>query len=166
MFFDDPVPVLGHFLSIFPSHKTVAKLRQNLVVVLPCFKIDGDPRPLLARPVKPSLLKDATPRLENRAGALETLVLLVDGLRTSLSCTDAPLDHRTYLDGLLEHGGILVDRGTARGQIIELNEIVPTRDRNRLLGEFHSMQPILYVLDLVQGKQQPQLAVREGPWRS
>ena len=61
----------------------------------------------------------------------------------------------TYLDGLLERGGVLVDRGTARRQIIELNEIVPTRDRNRLLGEFHSMQPVLNVLNLVQGEEEP-----------
>ena len=94
MFFDDPVPVLRHFLSIFPSNEAVAEFRQNLVVILPSLEIDSDPRSLLARPVQPCLLEDAASRLEHRAGALETLVLLVDGLRTLLRCTNDLTDDR------------------------------------------------------------------------
>ena len=60
VFFDDQMTSIFDLLAVTPLDGAVSKLEEDSVVTIPSFEIDGEPRPMLGQPKRPSAIKVQT----------------------------------------------------------------------------------------------------------
>lgn len=113
---DDQVAVLGYLAFVvtcaLPTHETPAIFRDNAVVAVPCFKVDGEPSAHLGSPNGADLLKVVTPVRQKGWCALDTFVVFVDCLsmrQAGASTSPLAAPTGTYLDRLFEDSRVIVD---------------------------------------------------------
>ena len=64
MLFDDQVTSILDLLTIAPLDRAVSEFKQDGVVAVPSFEVDGQPSPALGLPEGPSAVKVQTTRAE------------------------------------------------------------------------------------------------------
>ena len=114
-FGDDEMAMLFLLLIAHPLHETPSELFEERMVSVPSFKVHGEPRPELCGPQSPDALEDLSSRPEERARALQPLVVLLDVLCIITGTVSAPTLTNTPADAehICEQGMILAAAATA-----------------------------------------------------
>ena len=124
--------------TVLPPDRAPPKLRNQLMIHLPPFKIQRAPHPAFIRPRRAHLLKLASQIPQTTSNrALQAFIIL-----------------RYDVEGFFEHARGVVHRGRYRAEVGFEEEDVGGGDGEERGREAHRVQPVSDVLDLGGGEEE------------